>query len=151
MRRKIDVLMLYSHETIIPLPITKGELVELLSANKIAYNAPSGTQLLLKSAVFSLGFEFSLAFCFENDTLLYIVMSPDAALSDKAALARYKSIQSALEDCFGRPRNFLQHIASRLDPYDQHANWRLENATVEHRLFDRFGMEDTVKIDFIHS
>lgn len=151
MRKKIDELKLDSYKTTIPLPIRKDELVELLGSNKIPYISPSEMQVNIKSTVFSLGFEFSLAFCFENDTLLYIVMSPEVALSDKAALARYKSIQSALEGCFGRPRNFLQHLTSRLDPYEQCANWQLENATIEHRLFDRFGIEDTVKIDFGHS
>lgn len=148
MRRKIDALMLDTHETAVPLPITKGELVELLSASKIAYSTPSETRLLVRSAVFSLGLEFMLAFGFGNDTLLNIVMSPTAALSGKAALERYRSIQAALEVYFGRPRNWLRRLASRLDPYDQCANWRLKNATIEHRLLDRFGIEDTVTISF---
>lgn len=148
MRRKIDALMLDSHNTNIPLPISKGDLIKLLNARKIAYSAPSETRLLVRSTVFSLGFEFMLAFGFNNDTLLNIVMSPMAALSGKAALERYRSIQAALEAHFGRPRNWLRRLASRLDPYDQCANWRLKNTTIEHRLLDRFGIEDTVTISF---
>lgn len=148
MRRKIDVLMLDSHKANIQLPISKGDLIKLLNARKIAYSAPSETQLLVRSTVLSLDFEFMLAFGFNNDTLLNIVMSPMAALSGKAALERYRSIQAALEVHFGRPCNLLQRLASRLAPYDQCVNWRLENATIEHRLLDRFGIEDTVTISF---
>ena len=148
MRRKIDALMLDSHEANIPLPISKVDLITLLSASKIAYSTPSETRLLVRSAVFSLDFEFMLAFGFNNDTLLNIVMSPMEALSGKAALERYRSIRSAMEVHFGRPRNWLRRLASRLDPYDQCANWQFENATIEHRLLDRFGIEDTVTISF---
>lgn len=86
MRRKIDALMLDSYNTDIQLPITKDDLITLLNASKIAYSAPSETQLLVRSTVFSLDLEFMLAFGFNNDTLLNIVMSPMAALSGKASL-----------------------------------------------------------------
>lgn len=86
MRRKIDALMLDSYNTDIQLPISKVDLITLLNASKIAYSAPSESGLLVRSTVFSLDLEFMLAFGFNNDTLLNVVMSPMAALSGKASL-----------------------------------------------------------------
>ena len=104
-------------------------------------------QIIVKSKLLLLDIVFYISFQFDDEKLIAITMSPDTALDGKRLFLRYKKIQKAMETSLGYPSNRLQKLIYLLAPESSSYYWINNGIKIEHYLLNRFGMEETIRIN----
>ena len=141
-----DHLKLDSFGVETPFSKSRTEFVSFFHENNVPIDIPTKTQIVVKSKLLSLDFDFYISFQFIGEGLIAITISPCKALEGKSLDCRYNKIQKALEKEIGRPINRLRSIMNLLDPDNRLSYWHRDGIEIKHYLLNRFGMEEIIDI-----
>ena len=126
---------------------SKKTIISLLKEKNISIYTPTEMQIVIKSKLLSLDFEFSISFHFNGEKIISITLSPYTALESRALYSRYSDIQKALEIELGPPHYRSSLVMDLLSPDNRFARWQKNEIKIEHYLLNRFGLEETINIE----
>lgn len=148
-KKVFDHIKLDDFNIEIPFSISKNALIDLFEEKNIPVDTTAVGSVVVKSCMFSLEICFFIYFGFHDERLTSVTMSPVEHLENSAWYLRYKQIQKALMNEWGKPCNHWPSILNLLYPDDQSARWKCDKVKIEHYIRDRFGMEEAIEIKFM--
>lgn len=141
-----QTLKLESYDISVAFMERKDTIEDLFKSKKVVYRIFDNNQIAIKSRLFALDIDFYLSFVFVCEKITQIIISPCESLEGNALYSRYNKIQKALISRYGFPSNHIWAIINLLDRDNSYSYWRNKDMEVKHYLMDRFGMEETIKI-----
>lgn len=144
-----EFLRMDSYNIEIPLSASKTDIICILKENGITISIPMDMSVVVKSTLFSLDIEFCIAFLFQEEILVSVMMSPCDFMEGKDLYSRYKQIQYALEKKLGKTTNCLWKIMNFFNPSASSMRWKTKDVFIEHYLFERFRMEEIISIQYL--
>lgn len=139
-------LKLDSYDVRVDLMGEKDAIEDLFRTKKVDYRMIDNNQIAIRSRLFALDIDFYLSFVFAREKITRIIISPCVSLEGKALCSRYNKIQKALISRYGFPSNRIGAIINLLDRDNSYSRWKNKGVEIEHYLVDRFGAEETIKI-----
>lgn len=144
-----DTLKLDSYDVEISFPISKKEIIETFIRNNISIDMPTEKQIIVKSKLLSLDYDFFMCFYFNGEKLDGITLLLDEYLEGRGLYDRYRKVQKALENEWGRSYDLIQSIVNCLNPDGYLMRWKSNTVVAEHYLLNHFGVEEHIDIRFL--
>lgn len=148
MEKIYHCLQLETYNLKINLPVTKMEVEKILKEHEVPIQVFADSQIVVKSKLLSLSYEFSINFQFKEGKLITIIISPLDYKENRDLYTRYKEIQKKLEKELGVACNFLYFIGNWLNPRGSMFCWKKRNIEVKHYIFEHFAMEEHIQIKY---
>lgn len=147
MKNLINVITLDSYGVDISLSCSKTEMLDILIECDIPYDMSRNDCCIINSKLLSMNCCFWIALHFNFEDLTTVSITPNEVPNDlKKVRLHYWEVQKKLKNILGKVNQKKSIIMEFFDPNNLYNSWTVDGVCIEHKLNNRFGMEEIISI-----